>query len=175
MVEYLQPPASGTDVALVDPDETWPEQYAAQESRIRSALGEAAVEVHHAGSTSVPRLSAKPILDIVLVVADPDDEASYVPALEGTGYVLGLREPEWYRHRLLRGTAPRVHLHVFGPGCEEVTRMLAFRDHLRRDDADRALYESTKRDLAAQQWDRMQDYADAKSGVVGEIMARALR
>jgi GrpB-like predicted nucleotidyltransferase (UPF0157 family) len=173
--EYLQPPNPGSDVVLAEPDAEWPAQFAQQETRIRSALGPAAVEVHHAGSTSVPGLAAKPVIDVLLVVADPTDEAAYVPALEETGYVLHLREPEWHGHRLLKDTAPRVNLHVFGPDCAEVARMLAFRDHLRRDPADRELYESTKRDLASRSWERVQDYADAKSDVVSDIMDRAVR
>lgn len=173
MVEYLRPPDPGSEVVLVEHDEGWAAQFAQQEVRIRDALGP--VEVHHAGSTSVPGLAAKPVIDVVLVVADPADEAAYVPALEQAGYVLHLREPHWYEHRVLKGSSPRVNLHVFGPGCPEVTRMLAFRDHLRRTPADRGLYERTKRRLAVRSWGRVQDYADAKSDVVAEIMARALR
>lgn len=175
MTEHLRPPAPGTDVVLVDADESWPEQYTRQESRIRTALGTAALEIHHAGSTAVPGLAAKPVLDVVLVVADPADEAAYVPALDAAGFLLHLRERNWHRHRLLRGQEPRVNLHVFGPGCEEVSRMLSFRDHLRHDRTDRALYERTKRELAARRWARVQDYADAKSEVVTDILGRALR
>lgn len=175
MSDFLRPPTPGTDVVLVDADESWPGQYTRQESRIRTALGTAALEIHHAGSTAVPGLAAKPVLDVVLVVADPADEAAYVPVLEAASFLLHLRERNWHRHRLLRGQEPRVNLHVFGPGCEEVFRMLSFRDHLRHDEADRALYERTKRELAARRWARVQDYADAKSEVVTDILGRALR
>jgi len=175
MVEYLQPADPGDEVVLVAYDDAWPARYVQHEQRIRAALGQRVVEVHHAGSTSVPGLAAKDVIDVVLVVADPADEAAYAPALEEAGYVFHLREPEWHRHRLFKERSPRVNLHVFGPGCEEVRRMLAFRDHIRSDGADRVLYERTKRDLAAHRWERVQDYADAKSAVVGEIMARALR
>ena len=175
MVEYLQPPGPGDDVVVVDYDAEWPAEYRRQEARIRAALGEAAHEIHHVGSTSVPGLAAKDVIDVALIVADPADEASYVGALEEAGYVFHLREPEWHQHRLFREQAPRVNLHVFGPGCEEVRRMLAFRDHLRREDADRALYESTKRELAARRWNLVQDYADAKSDVVSDILGRAIR
>ena len=174
MVEYLHPPGPGDAVILVEYDPAWPDRYAEQEARIRGALGECAVDVHHAGSTSVPGLTAKDVIDVVLVVPDPSDEAAYVPALEGVGYVFHLREPEWHQHRLFREQSPRVNLHVFGPDCEEVRRMLAFRDHLRADAADRELYERTKRDLAGRSWGRVQDYADAKTEVVAESMARAL-
>jgi GrpB-like predicted nucleotidyltransferase (UPF0157 family) len=175
MVEYLQPADPGDEVVLVEYDDGWPARYQQHEERIRQALGERAVEVHHVGSTSVPGLAAKDVIDVVLVVADPADEASYAPALERAGYVFHLREPEWHEHRLFREGSPRMDLHVFGVGSEEVARMLAFRDHLRSDDTDRALYERTKRDLATRTWGRVQDYADAKTDVVTGILARALR
>jgi GrpB-like predicted nucleotidyltransferase (UPF0157 family) len=97
-----------------------------------------------------------------------------VPALEAAGYVLRIREPDWHEHRLLKGPDTNINLHVFSPGSTEITRMLAFRDHIRADDADRALYERTKRALAAQRWKYVQHYADAKGAVVEEILARAL-
>lgn len=173
VVELLEPPDPGSDVVLVEYDDTWPALYARQERRIVDALGERALEVHHCGSTSVPGLAAKPVIDVVLVVADPADESAYVPDLAAAGFTLTAREPEWFQHRVLKDRSPRVNLHVFGPECEEVARMLAFRDHLRTHDADRTSYERTKRELAARPWDRVQDYADAKSDVVARIMARA--
>jgi GrpB-like predicted nucleotidyltransferase (UPF0157 family) len=175
MVEYLQPADPGDEVVLVEHDDGWPARYRTHEERIRAALGDRMVEVHHAGSTSVPGLAAKDVIDVLLVVPDPTDEAAYAPALEAAGYTFHLREPEWHEHRLFKERSPRVNLHVFGPDCEEVRRMLAFRDHLRSDATDRGLYERTKRDLATREWGRVQDYADAKSDVVGDIMTRALR
>jgi GrpB-like predicted nucleotidyltransferase (UPF0157 family) len=166
------PPRSGP-VVLVEYDPEWPSLYAREEARIRGALGDAALQVEHAGSTSVPGLAAKPIVDIVLVVANSADEPAYVPALEAAGYTLRIREPEWFEHRALKGTEPSVNLHVFPPGCPEVERMLRFRDHLRRDAGDRELYERTKRELAQREWKYVQHYADAKSDVVEAILARA--
>jgi GrpB-like predicted nucleotidyltransferase (UPF0157 family) len=160
-------------VILVEYDPAWPRLYAREEKRIREALGERALQVEHAGSTSIQGLAAKPIVDIVLVVPDSADEAAYVPALEAAGYVLRIREPGWFEHRALKGTNPRVNLHVFSAGCPEVDRMLLFRDHLRRDASDRDLYERTKRELAQRDWKYVQHYADAKSDVVEEILARA--
>lgn len=110
---------------------------------------------------------------MLLAVADSADEAAYVPALEAAGYLLRIREPEWYEHRLFHGPDTVVNVHVFSAGCEEVERMLRFRDRLRADAADRALYERTKRELATRPWPRVQDYADAKSEVVAAILARA--
>jgi GrpB-like predicted nucleotidyltransferase (UPF0157 family) len=118
-------------------------------------------------------LPAKPVIDINLEVADTTDEDAYVPQLEAAGYVLRIREPEWFEHRLLKGVDPSVNLHVFPAGCAELERMLSFRDDLRANEAERELYLRTKRELAAQTWEHVQHYADAKSDVVEEIMRRA--
>jgi GrpB-like predicted nucleotidyltransferase (UPF0157 family) len=160
-------------VELAEYDSAWPELYEREEERIRKALGERALQVEHTGSTAVPGLAAKPIIDIVLVVQDTTDEGAYVPALESAGYMLRIREPEWHEHRMFKGTDPAVNLHVFPAGCGEVRRMLTFRDHLREHEAERELYERTKRELAGQRWEHVQHYADAKTEVVKKIMARA--
>jgi GrpB-like predicted nucleotidyltransferase (UPF0157 family) len=163
-------------IVLADPDPQWPARAEERAEVIRAALGEAALEVHHVGSTSVPGLPAKPILDLLLVVPDPADEDAYVPVLEARGYALRIREPGWYEHRVLRTVGDLgTNLHVFGPGCPEVARMLAFRDHLRTDDADRERYAAAKRHLAAREWPTVQHYADAKSAVVAEILGSAAR
>jgi GrpB-like predicted nucleotidyltransferase (UPF0157 family) len=161
-------------VELVDYSDEWPQRFEAARDRLQTALGGAALRIEHAGSTSVPQLMAKRVIDIVLVVADTTDEAAYVPALERAGYGFRFREPEWFEHRLLRGEAPAVNLHVFPIDCTEVERMIAFRDHLRTNDADRALYETAKRELAKREWPTVQHYADAKTDVVADIMSRAM-
>jgi GrpB-like predicted nucleotidyltransferase (UPF0157 family) len=162
-------------VELVEYDAAWPEQYRREEARIRGALGERALVLEHVGSTAVPGLPAKPVIDIVLGVADSTDEAAYLPDLERAGYTLRIREPDWHEHRLLKDTGPNVHLHVFSVGCAEIERMTRFRDHLRRSDDDRELYERMKRALAMQTWEHTQHYADAKDKVVAGIMARTRR
>jgi GrpB-like predicted nucleotidyltransferase (UPF0157 family) len=161
-------------IVLVEYDEAWPVRFEREAKRIRAALGVRTLQVEHAGSTSVPGLAAKPIIDIVLAVPDSSDEDDYVPALEAAGYTLRIREPDWYEHRVLKKADPSVNLHVFSAGCEEIDRMLGFRDHLRTNEADRELYERTKRELAARTWAYVQDYADAKTKVVEEIIVRAL-
>ena len=172
--EYLQPPVRADGpIRLADPDPEWPARFAGEEQRIRVALGSRAVQVDHVGSTSVPGLAAKPVIDIVLVVADSADEAGYLPDLEAAGYRLQFREPDWYEHRFLRDHAPEVQVHVFSVGCPEVERMLLFRDHVRSRSDERELYERTKRELAARRWEYIQDYADAKSAVIEEIILRA--
>jgi len=160
-------------VTLVEYSAQWPLQYERESERIRAALGDRVILLEHVGSTSVPGLVAKPVIDICLEVADSADEQAYVPALERAGYVLRIREPSWFEHRLLHGPDIAVNLHVFVAGSTEVDRMLRFRDRLRSDPADRELYAQTKRDLASRTWVYVQNYADAKSEVVAAIMARA--
>ena len=110
---------------------------------------------------------------MLLVVADSSDEASYVPPMERRGYTLRIREPDWYEHRLFKGPDANINLHVFTTGCPEIDRMIAFRDHVRTDLADRELYLRTKQELAARRWNYVQEYADAKTRVIEEIIARA--
>ena len=156
-------------------DPEWPRLYEREEARIRSALGDRVVRIEHAGSTSVPGLPAKPIVDIVLEVVDSGDEPSYVPDLEAAGYRVTIREPEWFEHRVFKGPDTNVNLHTFSACCEEVDTMLLFRDHLRANADDRERYARTKRELAAHPWKYVQQYADAKTAVVHEIMGRARR
>jgi GrpB-like predicted nucleotidyltransferase (UPF0157 family) len=172
--EFLHPPVRvDGPIRLADPDPEWATQYAAQQKRIQAVLGPRAVRVEHVGSTSVPGLAAKPVIDIVLVVADSADEAGYLPDMEAAGYVLQFREPDWHEHRFLHDHDPDVQVHVFSVGSPEVERMLLFRDRLRAVPEERELYQRTKIELAARRWDYGQDYADAKSTVVEEIIARA--
>jgi GrpB-like predicted nucleotidyltransferase (UPF0157 family) len=165
-------PLSGR-LEVRDYDPGWPAAYAREASRVTAALGARVVILEHVGSTSVPGLPAKPIIDMVLEVADSSDEPAYLPDLEAAGYTLRIREPAWFEHRMLRGGDRSVHLHVFSAGCPETLRMLRFRDHLRASAADRDLYAAVKRELAAREWKYMQQYADAKEPVIADIMARA--
>jgi GrpB-like predicted nucleotidyltransferase (UPF0157 family) len=160
-------------VLLVPYKPHWPVDYGTIEARLRTELGPAALLVEHVGSTSVPELTAKPIIDILLAVADSAREANYMPALHRLGFELRLREPGWYEHRMLRLSVPRVNLHVFSAGCAELTRMIRFRDHLRDHPQDRLLYERTKVELASRSWKYMQAYADAKTAVISSILDRA--
>jgi GrpB-like predicted nucleotidyltransferase (UPF0157 family) len=160
-------------IHLVPYDLAWPSKFLLEANRIRAALSEKVLLIEHIGSTSIPGLSAKPTIDMVLAVADSADEPSYVRPLEEQGFVLRIREPDWFEHRLLKTPGIDGNLHVFTAGCGEIDRMLAFRDWLRVHDDDRRLYEDTKRELAARTWKHTQDYADAKSEVVQMILARA--
>ena len=167
-------PEHNARIDLVEYDPEWPRLYEREAARIRRALGPRALRIEHVGSTSVPGLAAKPLIDIVLVVADTGDEDAYVRSLEDAGYVLRIREPDWFEHRLFKGPDTNVNVHTFPEGCEEVDRMVGFRDWLRTHDDDRDLYLAAKRELAQREWKYVQNYADAKSAVVREILARAL-
>lgn len=160
-------------VTLVEYDPAWPAMFEREATRIRRLLGDTVVRLEHTGSTSVPGLAAKPIIDITLIVPDAADESTYVPKLEAEGYMLRRREPDWHEHRLLKGPDTDVNVHVFSAGSPELTRMVGFRDWLRTHPEDRELYERTKRELAARTWRHIQHYADAKTAVVEEIIARA--
>jgi len=154
-------------------DPAWPAMFEVERAAIVAALGDGAVRVEHTGSTSVPGLAAKAIVDITLAVVDSTEEDDYVPALESVGYRFRLREPLWFEHRLLLRDEPRVNLHVFTAGCSEIEQMTGFRDWLCGHATDRELYERTKRDLATRDWKIVQDYADAKTDVVTDIKRRA--
>ncbi|WP_040865507.1 GrpB family protein [Nocardia exalbida] len=178
-VGELEPYA--VEVVVEDYNPAWPDWYAEEEAVIRAALGDVALRIEHTGSTSVPGLAAKPLIDILLLVPDADDEAAYLPALEAAGYALRVRQPDWYQHRCLvrrvqSGARRSVNAHVFSPesGAPEIERILAFRDRLRAHDEDRKYYERTKRALARRDWKFVQHYANAKSEVIEEILGRAL-
>jgi GrpB-like predicted nucleotidyltransferase (UPF0157 family) len=160
-------------IVIVDYDPEWPVLFAREAARIYDALGQSALQVEHIGSTSVPGLAAKPIIDILLVVAASADESAYVPAMETAGYTLRIREPDWYEHRMLKGPDTEINLHVFSHGCPEIDRMLLFRDWLRESPTDRDHYAHTKRALAQRDWKYVQNYADAKTAVIDAIIARA--
>jgi GrpB-like predicted nucleotidyltransferase (UPF0157 family) len=158
------------EISLVDYDERWPMRFREIAERVRQALREDALGVEHIGSTSVPGLAAKPIVDVLLNVADVSNEVAYVPALQSAGFVLRVREPA---HRMVRTPARDVHVHVYEPGRPEVRDYIDLRDWLRVDAADRGLYAATKRTLARQQWNDMNDYADAKTEVIDDVLTRA--
>jgi GrpB-like predicted nucleotidyltransferase (UPF0157 family) len=157
-------------IVIANYDAAWPERFADLRQRVERALAARALSVDHIGSTSVPGLAAKPIIDMLLTVRSVDAEADYVEALEEAGFVLRVREP---RHRMFRTPARDVHLHVYAPEDQAVEDYLDLRDWLRESASDRALYEQTKRDLAQRQWSDMNHYADAKSEVIRAILGRA--
>lgn len=157
-------------VNIVDYDPAWVNRFEEERDRLRAALGETARMIEHIGSTSVPGLAAKPVVDILLTVGDVDDESGYRSAIEALGYELRVREPG---HRAFRTPARDVNLHVWPTDDPAVDSYLRFRDRLRNAPEDRALYERVKRELATRDWRDVNYYAEAKSEVVAEILERA--
>jgi GrpB-like predicted nucleotidyltransferase (UPF0157 family) len=157
-------------IVIAEYDDEWPARFARERDRVVAALGPAAVRVEHFGSTAVPGLAAKPIVDVLITVPDPEDDGPFVALLETAGYELRVREPG---HRMFRTPARDVHVHVWADDDPEVDRCLRFRDRLRASPEDRSAYERLKRELARRQWPDMNDYADAKTDLVDEILGRA--
>jgi GrpB-like predicted nucleotidyltransferase (UPF0157 family) len=160
-------------IQIVDYNPDWSQLFEREAERIQAVLGDWILLLEHVGSTSVLGLAAKPIIDLLLVVDDSADEPSYVPALEAAGYVLRVRESDWYEHRMFKGPDTDINLHVFSLGCLEIDRMLLFRNWLRSNASDRQLYECTKYELARLEWKYTQNYADAKTEIIEEILRRA--
>ncbi|WP_175007361.1 GrpB family protein [Burkholderia lata] len=158
-------------IEVVPYDSKWPELFLALKTDIETALAENALTIEHVGSTAVPGLAAKPVVDIDLIVDNPDEEALYVPALEAMGYTLTVRERSWYQHRMLRFDSPRVNLHVFGPNCPEHIRHILFRDWLCSRPEDRQRYAMAKA-LAKNRVDNVQSYNENKRNTVEDIYRR---
>lgn len=159
-------------IVIHDPDPAWAARYREEYERVASALGPLALRIEHIGSTSVQGLGAKPIVDVLVAVADVTtvDVADVRRRLAAAGYELRVDEPG---HRMFRTADRGVHLHVWPEPGDDVRRHLLFRDYLRASAPDRTRYEAVKRELATREWGDMNDYADAKSPVIGDITARA--
>jgi len=167
-------PTAGIEVT--GPDPGWPRQYDDLANRIRQVLRWRALQLEHVGSTSVPGLAAKPIIDIDLTVADPDREQDYVPALEAIGFRLVIREPWWYRHRALAADEPRCNLHVFGCESPEPARHRIFRDWLRGNPGDRDRYAAAKLQAASEAnagGEHVMQYNARKQQVIRDIYQNA--
>jgi GrpB-like predicted nucleotidyltransferase (UPF0157 family) len=167
-----------TGIEVVEPDPAWPWAFGQLADRIREALGEAALAVEHVGSTAVPGLPAKPIIDIDLTVADSADEATWLPPLEEAGFELRIREPWWHEHRALHLDEPPANLHVFGPDSPELVRHRIFRDWLIEHPEDRDRYRDAKVGAAAEAnaaGEHVMDYNARKEPVIREIYDRAFR
>ena len=162
-------------IVVVPYRQEWPETFCRHAARIAAALGDAALRIEHIGSTAVPGLAAKPIVDMLVVVADSADEDAYVPAMRRAGYALRVREPDFEEHRMLRTAERDVHVHVLSAGSPEIARYLRFRDALRGTPFLRARYQALKQALATQEWADMNAYAEAKSGMVEAIVQWSTR
>lgn len=177
---YVNGPPERAPIRVVEYDDRWPAEFARVAARVRTALGEGVLELLHVGSTSVPGLPAKPVIDVDLVIADPADEDAYVPALAGAGFVHVIREPWWHEHRVLKHADPVTHLHVFGPDCPEVIRHRMFHDWLVDHPDERERYADAKRAAARAVNERFggatgMEYNRHKEPVVRKIYERMFR
>lgn len=182
-LERVNTRKSQLKITIVEPNPAWPQRFLDTKARIEAELGSTAVAIFHAGSTSVPGLAAKDVIDIDLVVKAVNDEDSYVEPLERLGFRFLFREPAWHQHRFFvdegdRAGAYPINLHVFGPDCPEVERHRIFREWLSKTPEDLLLYATVKRECAAAAEaasESMQEYTYRKDKVVGEILNRAFR
>lgn len=156
-------------VVVVEPDPAWAEAFAVVAGRLREALDQRALGIEHVGSTAVPGLRAKPVIDVDLTVADSGAEDEWLPDLERAGFTLRVREPEWEEHRMVRGEGPRCNVHVFSVGARELRRHLMFRDWLRTHPEDRDAYGALKCDLADRGFTDAMLYNNAKAGFVYDL------
>lgn len=162
------------DIVIEEYNNIWPELFEIQKKKICRVLGDAVLRIEHIGSTAVPGLSAKPIIDILIVLEKPQNEETYLPVLTQLGYELRVREPDFDEHRMMRTPERDVHIHFYPYYSKEIDRYLIFRDQLRSNSTDRKLYEQTKRKLSEQEWDDTNDYAEAKSKIVEAIIVKGL-
>jgi GrpB-like predicted nucleotidyltransferase (UPF0157 family) len=177
-VEYVRPPRPRADIVITEYDEQWPRLAAIEVQRITDALGEQLVSLEHVGSTSVPGLPAKPILDLDLAVPDPVQEDAYIPQLEAAGYEFRFRERSWHEHRFLRRDVPHVNLHVFGPGSPELIRHRLLRDWLRTHPDDAAAYADIKRrsaEASNASAEEVMDYNRRKEPFIRDLLDRIFR
>lgn len=160
-------------LVVVDYDPAWPQDYEHWQQRVAAALGRTALRIEHVGSTSVPGLAAKPIVDIQVSVADLGDEPRYVPLLQSAGLVLRSRD-DWHRYFRAPADRPRdVHVHVCAAGSQWEHDHLLFRDYLRSHPAACLHYAEAKRASARRWGDDGWAYTEAKTGVILDILEQA--
>lgn len=165
-------------VQVVPPDPTWKEQFDAEAKRIRQALGDAFVRIHHIGSTSIPNIYAKPVIDILLEVADIEKLDERSAALASLGYEakgeFGIPGRRYFRKHTESGVRTH-HIHAFESFCEGFIRHLAFRDYMIAHPEIAQAYSDLKRRLASAFPDDIEAYMDGKDSFVKEHEQLALR
>ncbi|MGW6916999.1 GrpB family protein [Kitasatospora sp. NPDC054939] len=161
-------------IEIVDHDPAWPGLFAESGARLRAALGDVAVRIDHIGSTSIPGLAAKPVIDVQVSVRSFEPLDAYRLPLEALGLVHRADNPERTKRyfREAPGTR-RTHLHVRQLGSFSEQFALLFRDFLRCHPADAAHYGEVKRSLAAQYAGDRPGYTTAKDPHVWDIVRRA--
>lgn len=163
-------------VSVVPYDDRWPETFAGECARLSEAMGPAALAVHHIGSTSVPGLSAKPVIDVLVEAASVDQVDLIAPNLAQRGYEAkgeyGISGRRYFVGR--PEGLPLFHVHVFARGDEHIARHLRLRDYLREHDGDARRYGRLKTELAGRFALDRPAYQDAKAPFVEELHGRAL-
>ena len=179
-LDHFQSFRSRILAAFDQPDEVHHQQEGRSDDDANNSREVTIISINHVGSTSVPNLPAKAVIDIDLVLCSPTlpSEPYYVPRLEAAGFQYLFREPEWHDHRFFCnfGEPISCNLHVWGPLCPEVERHRIFRDWLRANGEDRELYARVKKECAAlsrEKGEVLTDYNLRKEGVIREILMRA--
>ena len=157
-------------IKIVKYNNDWHSKFLEHKNKIQNCLGDIVIGIEHIGSTSVPNLSAKPIIDILLIVNDSANEDKYLKKMEDAEYELRVREPDFHEHRMFRTSEKDVHIHVLSKGSTEIDEYILFRNRLRSNDTDRIRYEKVKLYLAKSNWNDMNEYADAKTKIIKEII-----
>lgn len=172
-VELVDSAERGDALTVVPYDAAWPSAFAAWRRVVAEALGSTAVCVEHIGSTSVPGLPAKPVIDVLVTVPDFDDEPAYVPALEATGLQLRSRDLQHRYFRPFPGRPRDVQVHVCPPGSAWERDHLLFRDFLRAHDDVRDQYARLKLHLVDVWHDDRMAYTEAKGDLIRPTVAAA--
>lgn len=170
----IPPELRNAPVVIVDYDPRWPATFALLRDRVVHVLGDLVVAVEHVGSTAVPNLAAKPIIDIDVVIRSEADFAETVRRLAEIGYThigdLGITGREAF---LADGALPRHNLYVCAAGASELRRHLLFRDALRADTELTAEYAALKRDLAERFRDDRDAYTEGKTAFITRVLLNA--
>jgi len=166
------------EYGIVDYDPAWASAYEEEAAAIRGALGDLAERVEHVGSTSVPGLAAKPVIDIQVSVASLRPRSVVVDPLVAIGYRHDIDPIETQHEYLSKGydddAARKVHIHLCESGSGWERRHLAFRDALRSDPEAADSYATLKRRVAAEHPRDIYAYVDGKTGFIRSIESRAL-
>lgn len=160
-------------IVIVDYDPTWPEQFRQLGTRLREALGPLALRIDHIGSTSVPGLAAKPILDCQISVASLEPVAAYLPGMESAGFRWRADNPERTKRYFREAAGPRTHIHVRAAGSWSEQFALLMRDYLRAHPEEAGSYAALKRELADRLGSDRHAYTDAKDPFIWALMVRA--
>ncbi|MBT4096009.1 MAG: GrpB family protein [Gemmatimonadetes bacterium] len=164
------------EIELCEYSAAWPRQFIDVAMPIRAALGSVAQRIDHIGSTAIPQIAAKPVIDVQISVASLIPENAFREPLEAAGYVWRQDNPDLTKRYFRESPGERrTHIHVRQAGSLPEQLALLFRDYLRVSDVDRSLYEETKRELAVTCRDDRLAYTEGKGPAIWEILHRASR